>query len=49
MADIYRSPSLENKELEALYGEDGDCYFDKDEDEDCISEVRKVIKIINCT
>lgn len=40
MAAMYRSPSLGNKELVALYGGERDDYFDKDED--CISEVRKL-------
>lgn len=36
MEAMYRSPSLGNKELVALYGGERDHYFDKDED--CISE-----------
>ncbi|XP_054885738.1 protein FAM161A-like [Poeciliopsis prolifica] len=36
MAVMYRSPALENKELMALYGQQREIYFEKDED--CISE-----------
>ena len=38
MAAIYRSPSLENEELMALFGGERDHYFVGDED--CASEVR---------
>ncbi|KAM4729328.1 protein FAM161A [Anableps anableps] len=36
MSVMYRSPALENNELMALYGEEREIYFEKDED--CISE-----------
>lgn len=51
---MYRSVSLENKELMSLYGEERDRYFVRDED--CASEVRlqrckdssvKDLKIVN--
>lgn len=38
MTAMYRSTSLENKELMALYGDERDDYFVRDED--CTSEVR---------
>uniref|UniRef100_A0A096LWT9 FAM161 centrosomal protein A n=1 Tax=Poecilia formosa TaxID=48698 RepID=A0A096LWT9_POEFO len=37
---MYRSPALENNELMALYGEQREIYFEKDED--CISEALTV-------
>lgn len=38
VAVMYRSPALENNQLMALYGQQREIYFAKDED--CISEVR---------